>query len=132
MLNFKLAFKIQNSKFQEVNISSIVLQCTPIHVEALVEKLKKGNICEYQIHDEKGRIIVILEEEGVEGEVAKLTQLQQLPHVLSADMVFSYSEDELEQERSKLEKVKDIPEWMNDPNATFKDIKYGGDLKGRF
>ena len=47
-------------------------------------------------------------------------------------MVFSYSEDELEQERSKLEKVEDIPEWMNDPNATFKDIKYGGDLKGRF
>jgi len=95
----------------------------------LVEKLKKGDLCEYQIHDEKGRIIVILEEEG---EVAKLTQLQQLPHVLSADMVFSYSEDELEQERSKLEKVEDIPEWMNDPNATFKDIKYGGDLKGRF
>ena len=95
----------------------------------MVEKLKKGDLCEYQIHDEKGRIIVILEEEG---EVAKLTQLQQLPHVLSADMVFSYSEDELEQERSKLEKVEDIPEWMNDPNATFKDIKYGGDLKGRF
>jgi len=115
-----------------VNISSIVIQSTPKHVENLVEKLKKGDICEYQVHDEKGRIIVILEEEGVEGEVAKLTQLQQLPHVLSADMVFSYSEDELEQERSKLEKVKDIPEWMNDPNASFKDIKYGGDLKGRF
>ena len=115
-----------------MNISSIVIQCTPAHVEALVKELKTGDLCEYQIHDEKGRIIVILEEEGVEGEVAKLTQLQRLPHVLSADMVFSYSEDELEQERSKLEKVEDIPEWMNDPNATFKDIKYGGDLKGRF
>jgi len=115
-----------------VNISSIVIQCSPKYVESLVAELKKGEICEYQIHDAKGRIIVILEEEGVENEVAKLTKLQGLPHVISADMVFAYSEDELEKERSKLEKVDDIPEWMNDPDATFKDIKYGGDLKGRF
>lgn len=115
-----------------MNISSIVIQCTPEYVEGLVVELKKGDIGEYQIHDELGRIIVILEEDGVEGEVVKLKQLQALPHVLSADMVFSYSEDELEAERDKLEKMDSIPEWMNNPDATFNDINYNGDLKGRF
>lgn len=115
-----------------MNISSIVIQVVPEHIEELVKELKKGEICEYQVHDEKGRIIVILEEEGVEQEVVRLKQLQQLPHVLSADMAFSYTENELEEERDKMEKIEDIPKWMNDPNATFKDIKYNGDLKGRF
>jgi nitrate reductase NapD len=115
-----------------MNISSIVIQCTPEYVDELVNELKKGEIGEYQIHDNLGRIIVILEEDGVEGEVANLKALQAMPHVISADMVFSYSEDELERERDKLEKVESIPDWMNNPNATFKDINYNGDLKGRF
>lgn len=115
-----------------MNISSIVIQCSPEYLEGLVNELKKGDICDYQIHDEKGRIIVILEEDGVEQEVAKLTQLQQIPHVISADMAFTYAEGELEEERNKLEKVEDIPDWMNNPEATFKDINYNGDLKGRF
>lgn len=48
-------------------------------------------------------------------------------------MAFSYSEDELEKEREKLEKEEDnIPEWLNDPDAKMKNINYGGDLKRRF
>lgn len=48
-------------------------------------------------------------------------------------MAFAYSEDELDQQRQKLDQSEDnTPEWLNDPNAKIKDIKYGGDLKGRF
>jgi len=115
-----------------MNISSVVIQAVPEHIEDLVVELKKGEICEYQMHDEKGRVIVIIEEEGVEQEVVRLKQLQQLQHVLSADMAFSYSENELEEERDKLDKSNKIPDWMNDPKASFKDIRYNGDLKGRF
>ena len=43
--------------------------------------------------------------------------------------MYSYSEDELEQERSKLEHTTDLPDWLNDANATASDIKYKGDLK---
>ena len=32
----------------------------------------------------------------------------------------------------KLEKQTDIPEWMNNPNAEFKDIRYNGDLRGKY
>jgi nitrate reductase NapD len=84
------------------------------------------------MNDENGRIIVTIEGANTEEEIKKLKKLNAIPHVISAEMVFAYSEDELEQDRDKLEKIKDnIPEWLNDPNAKLRDIKYGGDLKGK-
>ena len=54
-----------------------------------------------------------------------------MAHVISAEMAFAYSEDELEQNRDKLKKLKDnLPDWLNDPDAKMKDIKYRGDIKG--
>ncbi|WP_345984796.1 chaperone NapD [Sulfurimonas sp. HSL-1656] len=113
-----------------MNISSIVVQTTPQFVEELVEALKASDVCDYHFHDEKGRIIVTIEGDGVEEEVKKLTTIQEMPHVVAADMQFAYSEDELDKERDKLEiEGTDIPEWLDDPDARYKDIQYNGDLK---
>ena len=54
-----------------------------------------------------------------------------MPNVISAEMIYSYAEDELEAERSKLLKS-GVPEWLNDPDITADKIKYGGDLKRGF
>jgi nitrate reductase NapD len=99
----------------------------------VLEAVKKSDICEYHLHDKKGRIIVTVEGTDTDEEIKKLREIEKIPHVISADMAFAYSEDELEQERDKLEKTEDnIPNWMNDPDAKAGDIKYGGDLKKRF
>jgi len=116
-----------------VNLSSIVIQTRPEHLDQVLEAVKNSGYCEYHLHDEKGRIIVTIEGKDTEEEIVKLKNIQQIPFVVSAEMAFSYSEDELESERNRLEKSGDnIPEWLNDPEATTKDIRYGGDLKGRF
>lgn len=116
-----------------MNISSIVVQTNPKHTEEIVELLKQADFCDYHFHDDKGRIIVTIEGEGVEEEIPKLVQIQSMEHVISADMSFAFSEDELNAERDKLELAgNDIPEWLNDENATKRDIKYNGDLKDRF
>jgi len=116
-----------------VNISSIVVQTNPKYTEEVVEILKSADFCDYHFHDEKGRIIVTIEGEGVEEEIAKLVKIQEMEHIISADMSFAYSEDELNAERDKLEAVGDaLPQWLNDENATKRDIKYNGDLKDRF
>lgn len=116
-----------------MNVSSIVVQTSPKFVEIVVEKLKEADFCDYHFHDEKGRIIVTIEGAGVEEEIQKLVKIQEMEHVVAADMSFAYSEDELNAERDKLEKVGgDLPEWLNDENATKRDIKYNGDLKDRF
>lgn len=116
-----------------MNISSIVVQTNPKYTEAVVEILKNSDYCDYHFHDEKGRIIVTIEGEGVEEEIKKLVKIQEMEHVVSADMSFAFSEDELNAERDKLElSGNNLPEWLNDENATRRDIKYNGDLKDRF
>lgn len=116
-----------------MNISSIVVQTSPKYVEEVATQLKEADFCDYHFHDDKGRIIVTIEGEGVEEEIQKLTRIQFMDHVVAADMSFAYSEDELNAERDKLEAFgSEIPEWLNDENATKRDIKYNGDLKDRF
>ena len=116
-----------------MNLSSIVILTKAEHLERVLEDIKNSKDCEYHLHDEKGRIIVTIEGKDTEEEITKLRSIQQIPNIISAEMVFAYSEDELEAEREKLENAEDnIPDWLNDPDAKMKDIKYGGDLKGRF
>ncbi len=116
-----------------MNISSVVVNTAPVNTNKVIEHIKNHEeICEYHLHDDKGRIIVTIEGSGVEEEVAKLQMIQHFPNVISAEMVFAYSEDELEENREFLEKNDNLPKWLNDPNAKLSDIKYNGDLKGRF
>ncbi len=116
-----------------MNLSSIVIQTRPEHLESVLKGVKSSPDYEYHIHDEKGRIIVTIEGKDTEEEIGKLKKLQAIPNVVSAEMAFAYSEDELDKERDKLENSKDnIPDWLNDPDATTRDINYGGDLKKRF
>jgi len=115
-----------------MNLSSIVVLTKPEHIEEVLDTIRSSNDFEYHLHDEKGRIIVTIEGKDTDEEIGKLTKLQAIPHVISAEMVFAYSEDELDQEREKLENSdNNIPDWLNDPNAPMRDIKYGGDLKGK-
>ncbi len=116
-----------------MNLSSIVVLTTPEYLEEVLDAIKSSPDCEYHLHDEKGRIIVTIEGKDTEEEINKLKKLQAIPHVISAELAFAYSEDELEKERKKLEKAEDnIPEWLNDPDAKITDINYGGDLKKLF
>jgi len=116
-----------------MNISSIIVNTAPENTKKLIDFIKtQKDVCEYHLNDEKGRIVVTIEGAGVEEEVAKMQAIQKFPLVISAEMVFAYSEDELEKNRELLDNNHKLPEWLNDPNAKVSDINYNGDLKGRF
>ncbi len=113
-----------------MNLSSIVIQTKPEFMQGLINIIKEADFCEYHLHDENGRIIVTVEGKDTGEEIAKLKLIKDLPNVTSAEMVFAYSEDELEAERQRLESTEDnIPDWLNNPKAKLGDIKYNGDLK---
>jgi nitrate reductase NapD len=113
-----------------MNISSIVVQALPEYVDELVETFKSSEFCDYHLHDrEKGKIIVTVEGEGVEEEIEKLIKIQQLPHVIAADMMMTYQEDQLDEEIRKLEAQDPVPAMLNDDTIDAKDIVYNGDLK---
>ncbi|MDE5418364.1 chaperone NapD [Labilibaculum sp. DW002] len=111
-----------------MNISSIVIRTLPEHSENLVSELKKSEICDYYLHDET-KIIVTIEGEGISEEIAKLKKIQKMDHVISADMMYSYSEDELDREKDKIEKSDEIKPWLNDNSKDAGLISYAGDLK---
>jgi len=111
-----------------MNISSIVVKTLPEHSVELIQQLKESEFCEFH-HYEDGKIIVTIEGKDVSEEISKLRLIEQTPHVMSASMVYSYSEDELEAEKEKLKTSPDMPDWLNDENVKASDIKYGGNLK---
>ena len=116
-----------------LNLSSIIISTLPENTMALIEDFRTSKICEYHLHDKHGRIIVTIEEASIADEVIKLKQLQEHPLILDAVMHFSYSESELESAKDELKASENnIPDWLNNPNAKLKDIKYRGDLKGKF
>ena len=96
-----------------MNISSIVVQARSEYIDELVEIFKNCDFCEYHFHDASiGKIIVTIEGEGVDGEIKNLKKIQRTPHVISADMMMAYSEDELDQERANLENADPVPDLL--------------------
>jgi periplasmic nitrate reductase NapD len=113
-----------------MNISSIVIQVKSEFIEELSAKLQKCDFCDYHFHDgDKGKIIVTVEGENIDEEMAKVRKIEELEHVISADMMMSYSEDELDLERDKLLQSSEVPAILDDESLDAKDITYYGDLK---
>ena len=114
-----------------MNISGILVQTRAENTEKVIEQIKNAECCDYHMHDEKGKIVVTIEGEDVSEEIAKLRILEKMDGVISADMVYAYSEDELDKERAKLASGTKLPDWLNDPDAKPEDIRYNGDLRGK-
>lgn len=112
-----------------MNVSSIVVQTVPKFLEEVVQSLKDCEVCDYHMHDEKGRVIITIEGAGVEEELKKLRVVEAIPHVITADMQMAYSEDELNEHMEVLDNADIVPKMLNDEDLDPKDIVYNGDLK---
>lgn len=114
-----------------MNISSIVVQTRPENLEQVVADLKACEVCDYHLHDEKGRVIVTIEGESVKEELQKLRVIEEIKNVVSADMQMAYSEDELEQNVQVLNSADAVPQILDRDDIDPTKIVYHGDLKGK-
>jgi nitrate reductase NapD len=112
-----------------MNISSIVVQTLPKYLDEVIENLKKSGVCDYHFHDEKGRIIITIEGEGVKEELEKLRVIEAIPHVITADMQMAYSEDELDEHMQILNNSDVVPKILQDDDVPVEEIVYHGDLR---
>lgn len=113
-----------------MNVSSIVVQANSDYVLELVEFFKNCGFCDYHFHDVSlGKIILTVEGESVDEEIKCFKQIQGTPHVISAEMMMAYSEDELDRERAKLASKDPVPPMLEDENLKAEEIRYYGDLK---
>ena len=77
-----------------MNISSIVVKTRPEHLETLKASLAASRLCDIHFSDDKGRIIITVEGSGNADETKKLKEIQQLPHVVSADFSYTYADED--------------------------------------
>jgi nitrate reductase NapD len=112
-----------------MNISSIVVQTLPKYLNEVVQSLKDCEVCDYHMHDEKGRIIITIEGESVSEELEKLRVIEEIPHVVAADMQMAYSEDELDAHMEVIANGDAVPKMLNDDTVNISNIKYNGDLR---
>jgi len=115
-----------------MNISSIVVQCLPKHLDEVVKSLKECEACEYHLHDEKGRVIITIEGAGVSEELEKLRVVENIPYVMAADMQMAYSEDELDEHMEVINNRDAVPKVLKDTSSVDVDnVVYNGDMKKR-
>lgn len=111
-----------------MNISGIVIKVREERLNDVLEELDGSDICEVHYH-ERNKIIVTIEGASTDEEIKKLKSIEMTKGVLSAEMVYAYSEKELEEERGKIEISDNVPDWLNDDNIKAGQIKYNGNIK---
>lgn len=113
-----------------MNISSLVIRALPKNIESLIKQLQESGLCEYHFHDtEQGKIIVTIEGEDTNEEISKHRKIEGISGVISADMMMTYSEEELEAEKDKIKSAPKVPKMLNDDSIPAEKIVYNGDLK---
>jgi nitrate reductase NapD len=113
-----------------MNVSGILVQVKTENYDEVEKALNESDVCEVHFGEkDKGKIIITLEGKGVEEEMTKLRIVQGIPNVLAADMIHSYSEDELDKNMKSLANGDVVPAWLNDEDLPIQDIKYGGDVR---
>jgi len=115
-----------------MNISSIVIQCRSEFYDEVKEWCESSDICDFHFGDkEKGKIIVTIEAEDVGKEIEKLVKIQEQPHIIAADMMMTYQEDQLDEEIKKLNEADVVPPVLNEDDIDVTKVVYNGDLKGK-
>ncbi len=77
-----------------MNVSSIVVRTRPTAVKSVIAALEKSGLCDVFFSDKQGRIVVTVEGETMDGEIEKLTAIQNLPDVLGVVLVYTYNDND--------------------------------------
>lgn len=112
-----------------MNISSALVKTLPDSIDKVIESLKASKLCTYHLNDGKGKIIISIEGESIDDELAIVNQLSKIPDVISVDIVYSFMEDEISEEMAKIQDNEFVPQWLNNDTIQAEDIDYHGELK---
>ncbi len=112
---------------KKVNISSVVIRTKAENKDKLIDILNASDICEVHYHDDMGQIVVIIEGKDVSEELSKLRKLEKMDYVMSANLFYTYTEEELANIMDDFKKAEDIQKVLNS-DLPAEAIKYSGDV----
>jgi periplasmic nitrate reductase NapD len=93
-----------------MNISSLVVKVLPVNIDPALETLRRSALCDVHFHDrQKGTVVVTIEGKDTGEEMDKMKEIEKLPHVLGAALVYAYSEAELNNAVKKIAEKRGNP-----------------------
>ncbi len=78
-----------------MNVSSIMVKTTSDYIKKVIDSINLIEFCDVHFYDTAGKIIVTIEGETIHDQMEILKTIQSMPHVMSANLMYSYCEDEL-------------------------------------
>jgi len=75
-----------------MNVSSIVVRTATENMNSVMTEINSIDLCEVHFNDNQGKIVVTIEGESVHDQIELMKRIQDLPFVLNANLMFSYSD----------------------------------------
>ncbi len=77
-----------------MNVSSILVKTLPEHTGNVIKSINSIDFCEVHFSNKEGKVVVTIEGESINEQMESMKSIQALPNVSSANLVYSYCEDE--------------------------------------
>ncbi len=78
-----------------MNVSSIVVKTLPENMESVINSINEIDLCEVHFSNAEGKIVVTIEGDSIQEQMESMKSIQGMPFVVSANLAYSYCEDEL-------------------------------------
>ncbi len=87
-----------------MNVSSIVVKTLPENMESVISSINEIDLCEVHFSNAEGKIVVTIEGNSIQEQMESMKSIQGMPFVVSANLAYSYCEDELAEALEKIKK----------------------------
>ena len=95
-----------------MNVSSIVVKTDQEHLQEVMDSINEIDLCEVHFYDSEGKIVVTIEGESIDEQMERMKKIQAIPNVVSANLSYSYTEDEVAAGLDQIRGSDDVPEGL--------------------
>jgi len=96
-----------------MNVSSIVVKTDPEKMQDVMSNINAIELCEVHFNDDEGKIVVTIEGENIDEQIDRMKKIQKIPFVVSANLSYSYTEEEAAAGLDKIMASGNVPDDLN-------------------
>ena len=95
-----------------MNVSSIVVKTDQEHLQEVMDNINAIDLCEVHFNNDEGKIVVTIEGERIDEQMQRMKKIQAIPNVVSANLSYSYTEEEAAAGLDQIMDSGDVPEKL--------------------
>ena len=89
-----------------MNVSSIVVKTKAKHLEEVMNNINAVEFCEVHFFNPEGNIVATIEGKSIDEQMERMKKIQSMAHVYSANLSYSYCEEEVAPVLENIRKIK--------------------------